>query len=424
MNKMKCCTAILIIISWHMLTAQDFVTVKDGHFFQGDEPYRFIGANFWYGMYLAATGSGDRARLIKELDMLAALGVTNLRIMACGEGPREEPWRVSPPLQKSPGVYSDELLSGLDFLLSEMSKRNLKAVVCLNNFWPWTGGMAQYTAWSTDQKIPYPPPAEGGNWVKYMVFTAKFYADQAAKRFFKNHIAKIVQRTNSITGLAYRDDPTIMAWQLANEPRGMLKIKKYRQWIKTSSDYIKSLDPNHLVSIGSEGNTPSKLSGNRFMKDHAIPGIDYATIHIWVQNWMWYDPKNAERQYQEALAKARQYYHQHLEMARKLKKPLVLEEFGMARDQESYDPNSATIWRDKFFAEIFGWVDSSGLGLAGCNFWAWAGMGRPKFPRAIWQHGHDLIGDPPHEFQGWYSVYDHDASTLRIIKKYAQAIGL
>lgn len=29
---------------------------------------------------------------------------------------------------------------------------------------------------------------------------------------------KIVNRRNSITGVLYRDDPTIMAWDLANEP--------------------------------------------------------------------------------------------------------------------------------------------------------------------------------------------------------------
>ena len=35
---------------------------------------------------------------------------------------------------------------------------------------------------------------------------------------FKTYVKKIINRRNTITGVLYRDDPTIMAWDLANEP--------------------------------------------------------------------------------------------------------------------------------------------------------------------------------------------------------------
>jgi mannan endo-1,4-beta-mannosidase len=57
--------------------------------------------------------------------------------------------------------------------------------------------------------------------------------------------------------------------------------------------------------------------------------------------------------------------------------------------------------------------------VAGVNFWAWAGEGRPHTPEGFWKPGHDFIGDPPHETQGWYSVYDRDSTTIEIIRKYA-----
>src|SRR4051794_33679663 len=42
------------------------------------EPYRFVGANIWYGAYLGADAVyGNRARLARELDRLKALGVSN-----------------------------------------------------------------------------------------------------------------------------------------------------------------------------------------------------------------------------------------------------------------------------------------------------------------------------------------------------------
>ena len=52
------------------------------------------------------------------------------------------------------------------------------------------------------------------------------------------------------------------------------------------------------------------------------------------------------------------------------------------------------------------------------NFWAWGGEGRPRVPRSIYEAGDDLIGDPPHEYQGWYSVYNTDTTTHALIKDF------
>jgi mannan endo-1,4-beta-mannosidase len=40
----------------------------------------------------------------------------------------------------------------------------------------------------------------------------------------------------------------------------------------------------------------------------------------------------------------------------------------------------------------------------------------------VWQAGDDYLSDPPHEPQGWYSVFDCDTTTIDIIKKYSKAI--
>jgi mannan endo-1,4-beta-mannosidase len=104
-----------------------------------------------------------------------------------------------------------------------------------------------------------------------------------------------------------------------------------------------------------------------------------------------------------------------------LGKPLVLEEFGLARDwetlQDIYNPNSPTTYRDRFYTAMFDQVYSAisiGEPAAGANFWAWAGQARP---------GYAWIGDPPHETPGWYSVYNTDTSTLAIISEYAEKMA-
>jgi mannan endo-1,4-beta-mannosidase len=51
----------------------------------------------------------------------------------------------------------------------------------------------------------------------------------------------------------------------------------------------------------------------------------------------------------------------------------------------------------------------------------WSGEGRPA--RVQWQPGDNFLGDPPHEAQGWYSVYDSDATTLKLIREVAGKLG-
>jgi len=281
--------------------AQNFIQCEGTRFIKDGQTYHYLGVNYWYGMNLASA-SGDRQRLIRELDQLQNLGITNLRIMAASEGPDDEPWRIVPALQTAPGVYNEEVLEGLDFLLVELSKRKMHAVLCLNNMWPWTGGFGQYLNWATGESIPYPPPAEGGNWLRYIKFVSNFFAEEKAQTYYRNHIAFIINRVNSITNLPYKEDPTIMSWQLANEPRAMFKQGQYRKWIENTAAYIRELDAHHLISVGSEGNALLTWS-SKFRKEHTIKNIDYCTAHIWVENWSWYDPQKAERSFPKSIRK-------------------------------------------------------------------------------------------------------------------------
>ena len=397
--------------------------VRDG------KPYTWMGTNFWYGINLGAKGAvGNRERLLRELDRLAAMGVKNLRVMAGSEGPDTEPFRMLPSLQPAPGQYNQDVLEGLDFLLVEMSKRDMVAVMCLNNFWNWSGGMAQYLVWAgAADKIPYPPPAEGGDWGKYQTFTAGFFSNEKAMKMFDDHIRFIISRKNSISGTLYRDDPVIMSWELANEPRGVENRDAFLKWVNNTSTLIRQLDPNHLITTGSEGNTSGAGAGTDVFADHNFPNIDYATIHLWVQNWMFYDPKKADSTYPIALNFAQGYIKDQLAKAAPLGKPVVLEEFGISRDLNDHSAGTPVTVRDKYYSAIFDQVQqevaTGKSALAGVNFWAWAGEGRPVVPEGLWKPGHPFLGDPPHESQGWYSVFDTDSSTIGVINKYAAAIN-
>jgi mannan endo-1,4-beta-mannosidase len=386
----------------------EFVIARDGRFLYEGRPYYFVGTNFWQGMNLAVDSpGGNRTMLLKELDRLQSLGLTNLRIMASSEGPNTEPYRMVPALMTSPGVYDESVLDGLDYLLDQIGRRGLKAVMVLNNYWYWSGGMAQYVSWRDNTEIPYP-----GDWNNYMTYSARFYYCEVCQGWYRDHIRMLIERVNPYTGKAYRDDPAVFSWELGNEPRNYPL-----DWVYDTAAYIKSLDSNHMVTTGSEGALPDGTQN--FTSTHSSPDIDYATIHIWPQNWGWYAPENPGS-FNTALAYAHLYLSNAERDCKTMNKPLVLEEFGLARDfmplQNIFDPGSPTTYRDRFFREMFNQVYASmmaGGPAAGDNFWAWAGEARP---------GYEWIGDPPHETPGWYSVYDIDETTLAVISAHVQQV--
>ena len=406
-----------------------FIKVSGTGFTRDGRDYTFMGTNFWYGINLGSKGpGGNRDRLLRELDRLAAMGVKNLRIMGGSEGPDTEPYRMLPSLQKAPGQYDEQLLEGLDFLLAEMARRDMVAVMCMNNFWNWSGGMGQYLVWAgAADSIPYPPPAPGGDWSRYQEFTATFYSNEQAMKLFEDHLRYIINRTNKITGRPYREDPVIMSWELANEPRGVNNKEAFMKWVDRTSTLIRQLDSNHLITTGSEGNTSNAYSGTDVVTDHRYKNIDYVTIHVWVQNWGYYDPAKADSTYGPALSYAKGYIADHLKRAAELGKPVVLEEYGISRDRNDHAAGTPVTVRDHYYTAIFDAVlQETGRPnslLRGVNFWAWAGEGRPAKPGGLWTMGHDLIGDPPHETQGWYSVYDTDSSTIRVISGFASRIN-
>lgn len=412
-----------------------FVQVVGRQFQLQGKPYYFVGANMWYGAYLGSAGAtGNQARLIEELDILKARGITNLRILASSESSELQRGVKPTILKDSKGALDQDLLKGLDFLLAEMAKREMKAVLYLNNFWQWSGGMSQYVAWFTGR--PVVDPDVTGNWTEFMDNSALFYTIPEAQNLYQSVIKKIITRVNTVTGITYYNDPTIMSWQLANEPRpgSDSSAKKYAnnfiQWIHVTAKYIKSLAPNQLVSTGNEGYMGSGQLLGLYEKSHASAYVDYLTFHMWIKNWGWFDVMNAEETYAPALVRAKKYLQQHVDVAVRMNKPIVLEEFGIERDNGEFEMKASVVYRDQFYSDIYAFIYNSAIKesvFSGSNFWAWGGAGRARKPSVsqsednyIWHEGDDFTGDPPQEPQGLNSVFDADHSTLFVIEKHAE----
>ena len=153
------------------------------------------------------------------------------------------------------------------------------------------GGDTDDSKWGADQKR-----YESGR-------NSHFFSDERCQQMYMDHVKFIVSRKNSINGKAYKSDPTILAWNLINEPRCEVWVtpdcpQKLNAWYSKMASYVKSVDPNHLVSAGSEGffgdSDPSWLgknpgswatqTGQDFLSN--TKDMDFAVAHAWPDNWM------------------------------------------------------------------------------------------------------------------------------------------
>lgn len=396
-----------------------FIKVNaDGQFVRDGKPYYFVGTNFWYGAILGSEGEGgNRERLHKELDFLKSIGINNLRVLVGADGENGIKTRVEPSLQVAPGVYNDTILAGLDYFMNELRERDMTAVLYLNNSWEWSGGYSVYLQWSGHGDAVV--PAVDG-WPAYMEYVKQFPQSDSAKALFANHVNYIVSRTNRYNQIKYVDDPTIMSWQIGNEPRAFSDENKepFARWMADVAAQIKSLDPNHMVSSGSEGSWGCEMDMNLFEKIHADPNINYLNIHIWPYNWSWVKADSLKELLPRAKENTKKYIDDHMVIARKYSKPIVLEEFGFPRDGFSFSKKAPTTARDEYYRYVFDLIrqdrESGGL-FAGCNFWAWGGFAGQNPDHVFWEKGDDYTGDPAQEQQGLNSVFATD-STIEIIK--------
>ena len=411
-------------------TVTEFVTVKDGNFFRGNEEYRYVGANFWYGAILGSEGrGGNRERLLKELDLMKETGITTVRVLVGADGPDCLGRHISPILQSQPGEYNDTILQGLDYLLSELEKRDMTATLYLNNAWEWSGGFGAYLEWAGCGSVPDPD-----DWDAFQKYHCQFVQNDKAKEFAANHVKYIVSRTNTVTGKPYTESPAILAWELANEPRAFAgdSITKacFAQWVKDQASLIKSLDANHMVTTGSEGIWGCELDADLFHEIHSYPEIDFVCIHIWPYNWHWIGsvsgpiaqakdingPTSMIDSIDNARRNTEQYMNECYEAIKDLNKPMILEEFGYPRDNYTVEPGTPTTGRDQYYQFVFDLVKNSGK-LAGCSFWGWGGYASQLNYK--WQPWDDYTCDPAFEEQGLNSVFAADSSTLRIIRDFA-----
>jgi mannan endo-1,4-beta-mannosidase len=318
--------------------SKNFITVKDGHFYDGDKPWRYVGTNNYYLNHI-----DDKTRDSIYTDA-RALGMKVMRVWAFGEGvekPKEQmqDWEKRRYFTLGPGKYDEDNLKHFDSLLASAGKHGIRLIVGLANNWADYGGAPQ--------------------WAAYFGYKDKddFFDKPEVQKAFRDYVRMLTTRVNTVTGVAYKDDPTIFAWDLMNEPEykrdqtGAVLLK----WVVDTSSFLKKdVGVKQLVTTGLEGFRATQgkhYSGTDFVGSQDCPTIDFATYHIY--------PSSEYTRWNLATTKAviERYVHDGHDQ---LHKPVVMEEFGLPMTDPKYDK---PIWIRTLMKTFF---DAGGDGV---NYW-------------------------------------------------------
>lgn len=353
-------------------------------------PYYANGFNAYWLMYMASDPS-QRQFVSNVFREASSNGLSVARTWAFNDaGDR--------PLQSSPGSYNEQTFRGLDFVVAEARKYGIKLILSLANNYESFGGKKQYVNWARSQG-------------QYLSSDDDFFSNPVVKGFYKNHIKTVLNRYNTINGVVYKNDPTIMAWELMNEPRCTSDPsgKSVQAWITEMAAHVKSIDRNHLLEAGLEGfygsSHPEKMSinpgfniGTDFIANNQIRGIDFATVHAYPDQWV--PNMNDDAQ----LSFVNNWLTSHIEDSQNiLRKPLLLAEFGKSQQ----DPGFSTYQRDRLFSNVYYKIYSSakrGGAAGGALFWQ------------LMTRGTESYGD------GYAIVLSENSSTANIISQQAHKL--
>lgn len=230
--------------------SNNFVIKKGSNFMLDNQIFRFGGPNiYWLGLDENVDGIQypTEFRVKNVLDTALEMGANVIRSHTLGIS-LGSPKSVQPKL----GIFNEEAFTKIDYVLKAIADRNLRVIIPLVDNWNYYhGGRETFTNW------------------RGLTDPDDFYYDEDVILDFKQYISKILNRVNSYTNIAYKDDPTILGWEVGNELVGAPK-----EWVKDIVNYIKSIDQNHLVGYGNRfGLDEEKLDIEQldFMDAHYYP---------------------------------------------------------------------------------------------------------------------------------------------------------
>lgn len=294
-------------------------------------PYYFVGANINYG---DAYGVRDESLkgIQSELDRLQGLGVSNVRVA------------INPAAYGS-RIAMENDLAELDQLLDELAKRNMVAVLYLHNLVDeWASRVRSAAGKTAPSSTRNPSPAAFG----------------------REWLSSILTRVNTINGRTYSEDTAIMSWQLPGAPstsvgRSDGQLDAYRQWLRQTLSFIKSIDRNHLVSVAGSALVGGVGDVQRYIAAYQDTGLDYLTMPLRPELAGRSSAIGSNDEVTDALVSIKAVILRQIQLAKAMGIPLVVDELGVWRAASAWSVGESSDALLLFYRELYGFIEQQAM---------------------------------------------------------------
>ena len=345
------------------------------------------GMQMWYAPLLGSNDkrAGNKKRLKQELDSLKALGVNTISVLAGTSF-------VSEPIDTTNLTYGrlvclqedESLLKGLDYVLNELRKRNMGAVVSITKQW-------------NDANV----------------------SDERCKDF----VQTLAKRKNSYSKIAYSTDNTIVAWQICDVPNvsRMDSLQNYILWCAKQAQLLKQSGMTQPVTIVYKPIVSCEAEDERlFQSVMGEKNFDMVSVSFNPQQLGWVVVGDLYNALGKVYNKVSNLLQTYVRIAQGIDKPFVLTDCAYPRTAMFTRPATNTDSRDSFFSFLKDEVNLNTQGdysyLKGIMFNGWGGNARPT--KDVWIKPYDFTSEYPDEQKGSYAIFDNDESTLRLLRSF------
>lgn len=228
----------------------DFVTRSGAQLLLHGKPFRFAGSNvYWAGLdeNVGGVNYPTTFRVNDAFSALAEMGTTVVRAHTLGISVG-----CSLCVEPTLGSFNETALEHIDYAVQSARAHHIYLVIPLVDNWHYYhGGKHTFTDW------------------RKLNNENLFYTNSTVISDFEQYIGVLLNHVNPYTGVAYKNDPTILAWETGNE------LVPPVVWTQKIANYIHSLDSHHLI-----------IDGSSFVNTDAfsLTNVDIYTAHYYPAN--------------------------------------------------------------------------------------------------------------------------------------------